>query len=623
MRYGEEIPMRKTRGIVLLTVCIMIIGLFLACGCGNSNTNNDSTENIAVDTESSDVDEVTTEEEVVVEDTENEPETEQELSDSQKNSIAMLNYLATLSQEINESKNSRMFLEEAYAALINNTNPERVNELTESHLSSLLDIIEKYRLINVKRERLQYIYDQNKAMAIKEAVPNPIAVLSAAQSFDLKGLATSVIYMAVDSVSSYQSYNNEIDNEFLQDGWVLDDEEAANLHDSRKRAFMFMIEIVREEKLPGELALSESAVENFVKWKNNDNVYQRLQFLESEVEVYKAFGNYWLELVGSYYETGEYKKCLESVEKYEELQTEIFRKDYYLAQIIPKVIVSASECYTGEEYVFVAEKYLQILMENTENSEWSLRYFAAQTYLDLYAKTNDLKYMQKAYDITLNNVNYLVGEQESINNIYLANVNEVTVPSDATKDEKKQIKEYNKSLKNARKTELPQIYEPLALNCDLLFALADEINISNSEKVKINAILNEAFLSIPYKNRYSFNTNLPVLEITFNTTEIIMPATMLTEKSEVKVVVTDGVKEYEYTEWIVKAVDRKDTSIETFEVLVKCDAIKKQEWSAESEVRIEIYDGNNHEPIVIKFKVSEYKEGFLFLGDTLKFEQVK
>ena len=119
----------------------------------------------------------------------------------------------------------------------------------------------------------------------------------------------------------------------MQDGWVLDDEEAANLHDSRKRAFMFMIEIVREEELPGELALSESAVENFVKWKNNENVYQRLQFLESEEDTYKAFGNYWLELADSYYETGEYAKCLDAVAKYEELQTEIFRKDYYLAQM--------------------------------------------------------------------------------------------------------------------------------------------------------------------------------------------------------------------------------------------------------------------------------------------------
>lgn len=91
-----------------------------------------------------------------------EDEEEDTLNESQKNSIAMLNYLAFLSQEVNSSKNSRMFLEEAYASLINNTNPEKVNELTESHLSSLLDIIEKYRMVNVKRERLQYLYDQKK-----------------------------------------------------------------------------------------------------------------------------------------------------------------------------------------------------------------------------------------------------------------------------------------------------------------------------------------------------------------------------------------------------------------------------------------------------------------------------
>lgn len=616
--------MKKTKAMI--SILILILAACIFYGCGNAGSVVDSNGNIT-ETQEDYNDELTTESDSVdTEDTvvdEDGTEIEEELSDSQKNSIAMLNYLATLSQEINESKNSRMFLEEAYASLINNTNPERVNELTESHLSSLLDIIEKYRLINVKRERLQYIYDQNKAMAIKEAIPNPIAVLSAAQSFDLKGLATSVIYMAVDSVSSYQSYNNEIDNEFLQDGWVLDDEEAANLHDSRKRAFVFMIEIVREEELPGELALSESAVENFVKWKNNDNVYQRLQFLESEVETYKAFGNYWLELADSYYETGEYEKCLESVEKYEELQTEIFRKDYYLAQIIPKVIVSASECYADDEYISVAEKYLKILMDNTENTEWSLRYFAAQTYLDLYAKTNDFKYMQKAYDITINNVNYLVGEQESLNKTYMTDVSEVAIPSDATKDEKKQIKEYNKSLKKARKTELPPIYEPLALNCDLLFALADEMSISSSEKSKIDEILKEAFLSTSCKNRYSFNTDLSIPQITFNKTEIIMPASMLTEASAVKVVVNDGVKEYEYTEWTIKEVDRKDSSVDTFEVLLKCDDIKKQEWSSECEVRIEIRDSDNYEPTVIKFSVSEYKEGFLFLGDTVKFEQVK
>lgn len=547
---------------------------------------------------------------------------EEELNDAQKNSIAMLNYLATLSREINDSKNSRMFLEEAYASLINNTNPEKVNELTESHLSSLLDIIEKYRLITVKRERLQYIYDQNKALAIKDAVPNPVALLSAATSLDLKRLAGSVIYMAVDSYSSYKTYNNELDNEFLQEGWILDDEEAENLHDSRKRAFMFMLEIVREEELPGELALNETAVKNFVSWKNNDNVYQRIQFLESEEKTYNAFGNYWLELAESYYEIGEYNKCLESIDKYEKLEADIFRKDYYFAQIMPKVLVAATEVYSTEDYIPVAERYLEILMENTELTEWSLRYFAAQMYIDLYTKTQNIQYLDKAYEVTLNNVNNLIEEQKVLNDTYLADVTEVAIPDDATKEEKKQIKEYNKSLKNERKTELPPVYEPLVLNCDLLFALAKERNISASEKSKVDGILNGAFLSETYKSRYSFSKSEQVLDAEFNKNELVIPVEFLSENATIKVMVTVDGKQTEYDDWIVKKVERQSEEIKSFTTLIVSEKAKKQTWSADSRVKVAICDGENYEPIIIDFEVSNYKEGWAVLPDTVEFEQV-
>ena len=44
-------------------------------------------------------------------------------------------------------------------------------------------------------------------------------------------------------------------------------------------------------------------------------------------------------------------------------------------------------------------------------------------------------------------------------------------------------------MKKNRETELPALYEPLVLNCDLLFALADEMQISDMEKTEIEAIL--------------------------------------------------------------------------------------------------------------------------------------
>lgn len=557
-----------------------------------------------------------------------EPPTEEEiLNEAQKNSIAMLNYLAVLSQEINDSKNSRMFLEEAYASLINNTNPEKVNELTESHLSSMLDIIEKYRMISVKRDRLQYIYEQNKAKALKEAIPNPIGVLSAVSSLDLKRLAASAIYMAVDSVSSYQSYNAEIAQEFLQDGWALDDEEAENLHDSRKRAFLFMIEIVREDNLPGDLALSESAVEKFVFWKNNTNNYQKIQFFESEEATYKMFGNYWLTLADSYYEIGDYEKCLKAIDKYEEIQADIFRKDYYFAQALPKAIVAASEIYEDQKYVSVADRYLELLLSNTESNEWSLRYFAAEIYLELYAKTGNKAYIQKAYDIALNNVNNLVAEQLSMNNTYLSKVKEVSVPEDATKDEKNQIKKYNKALHEQRKVELPPVYEPLAINCDLLLALANELNINQSEKNRIEGILrgngDALFLSEVLESKYTFSPKATKFEAEYNKDTLVVPVASVSENSVVKVTVTNNGKTTIYDDWAIKEVERPSEDIGTYIVTYSSKTAGDQSWSESATVLVEIFTEAKEKEAatVLKFKVSKYKDLWL-IADTVEFEQV-
>ena len=45
------------------------------------------------------------------------------LTNEQRNAIAMLNYITVLTQDINASKNSRLYMEEAYSSLINNTYP--------------------------------------------------------------------------------------------------------------------------------------------------------------------------------------------------------------------------------------------------------------------------------------------------------------------------------------------------------------------------------------------------------------------------------------------------------------------------------------------------------------------
>ena len=429
--------------------------------------------------------------------------------------------------------------------------------------------------------------------------------------------------MAVDSVTSYNAYNTEIEQEYLQDGWELDDEEAENLHDSRKRAFLYMIDIVQEYDIPGKLALNETSIENFVTYQNKTNNAQKIQFFESEENTYNAFGSYWLELAECYYDAEEYEKCLDAISTYENVQTGIFRKDYEFAQVLPKVIVAAEEVYSGKEYVEYTEKHLKTLIDNTEKSEWSLRYFAAQMYMDLYAKTKESSYLNTAFDLVLNNVNYLAGEQNSMNKTYLSAVQEVTASDTATKDEKKQVKKYNKSLKEQRKIELPPVYEPLLVNCELLFALADECNISDTQKNRIEGILDSAFLTTTIAQKYSFTPENISVDATYDKDTLVLPASVVSENSVIKVSVSDGGSTTVYDDWTVKEVDRAngDDDFDGFEVTYVSKSAGKQNWSADSTVKVEITEPDaDDSSYVVNFKVNSYKK--IFMVTTVEFEQV-
>ena len=105
----------------------------------------------------------------------------------------------------------------------------------------------------------------------------------------------------------------------MLDGWSLDDEEAKNIHKNRKRAFNYMIDIVRNYELPGNLALSEEDIQSFVEYADSDNVHKKMQFFESNKDKYRFFSSYWIELADCYYETEQYSKCIECVDTYERL----------------------------------------------------------------------------------------------------------------------------------------------------------------------------------------------------------------------------------------------------------------------------------------------------------------
>ena len=479
------------------------------------------------------------------------------LTDEQKNAIAMLNHLTVLTQETNAAKNSRMFMEQAYASLINNTYPNAVDSRTLSQMTGLLDTMEKYRMVNVKRDRLQFIYEQNQAKAIRAAVPNPLGLLSSVHSLTPARLIASVVYMAVDSYTSYTAYTAEND----------------------------------------------------------------LQFLESNQKIYQSYGGYWLILADAYYNNGEFKNCLEAVATYEAMGTRLFRWDYEYAKVLPLAIASAEQVYSEEEYAEYAAKRADAIYENTQNKDWALRYFAAQTYVDVYGKTSDKAYLQKAYSIVLDNVNYLVKEQQTMNETYLAKVKETAVPKDATNSQKDQINNYNKMLKENRKTEFAPVSEALYLNCELLFGLAGELQISDADKTKVDTILhpngNRLFLNEALDDQFWFNTaNKAATEpadMEFGGTGMVLPVRLLSPNATITVSVKEKNADEAVilTDWKLDKVERgTEGDISTYVAIYNSEEGKNHVWEPESTILIDIVPNPDasEEPIHFEYTAEGSKK---------------
>lgn len=666
--HKEDNSMRKTMICTLLTCFLLVL-----CSCADSNTSPTQTvsskvENTQYVTEApatSEEEPVTstasqeTEESQIPAVTDTVPETPPEsttnpvpetetvpddedtgiLTPTQRNSINMLNYMTVLAQNVNEAKGNQLLLESAYSALVNDIYPNAVDTKTQAQITSLMDTIDEFRMISVKRERLEFIYEQNRAQALRKAIPNPVGLLSAVQSKDLLKTAASVLYMAVDAASSYEAATSQADLQFIKDGWELDDAESAALHNSTKNALMYMFSVVRDYNLPGDYALNRESVESFVQWagKPTSQNIGKIAWLEDHESTYGQFGPYWLELAKDYYEAGSkntdyYDKCLSAVAKYESVSSRIFRKDIDFAKCLPMAIISAKETMERTDYVETAKRYCELIMSNTKDTDWELRYFTAQTYLDLYAQTNEADYIERAYKIAFSNVNELVDAQRSLNASYLAEYKEIEPQKDATKRQKDEIKSYNKLMKEEREIALPPVNEALYLNCDLLFALASERNIPDSEKNRIEDILHvngeRLFLTKSLDDRFWFTgDHTPVLEseiaVEFDGDELTLPAVCVTDRSVVYATVTGANGSTTIlNDWVVTEVDRSNASdSDTFLVTYESELGDDYDYEVGDSITITVIPVEETPENCFEFKFTVNRGNIWFVSIGTEFER--
>jgi len=311
-------------------------------------------------------------------------------------------------------------------------------------------------------------------------------------------------------------------------------------------------------------------------------------------------------------------------------------------QVLPKAIVAAQNVYTDDQYIATVEEYANAIISNTSIDEdsWSTRYFAAQVYLDLYSRTFNPEYLKAAFKIAYDNVTVLLNGQRDLNTAYLQEVqtekikepdysymnkDEKKKAQKEYKAEKKRVDAYNDSLKEERKTEVPSLYEPLIVNCELLFGLAEELQISDETKAEIEAILNteasEIFLTKPVNDAYSFTkkgSKYHSVEMTKK--ELIIPAKLLTSGSTITVsVYANGQKDI-FDDCKITKVERKGDNLDSFVAHVASKKLKKHEWAVDSKITLDIVYGDAYDKTIsFNFVIDEKKDHWY--GDKVVFKE--
>ena len=434
--------------------------------------------------------------------------------------VMLMNFLTINTQEVYNTKD-RYKINEIYDFLLDDgIKYKEINGATKDYIVQLTNDIFAFKMLDLKRNRVDFLHEQITSNMIAAALkPDPImsigtAIVSNFENPVAIGISIGATLLN-SAVNAYNAYS-ETEQEYIKNNWELEDEELKTVHDVRQKLFKYKATIVSDYNIKDEKQVLENKqVEEYVKWQNMDNNnLGRIQHFESNKEAYKGYPMFWLVLAKSYYINKDYQKCIDAIENYNEYNKsdkKIFRHDRDFATTIQYGISSARNIMNDKDYVNYVNKYVPIIENELTKFaiDWEMNFKASLYYIDLYNKTNDKTYLEKAYEKTKINVNELANEQREENKKYLLEYKPEEVKADASEKEKKEIEEYNKYAENLYKTQLPPVSGPLVANLDVLFELCEKLNIINSEKETINKMLHPSgeslFMCSPIEKKYYLN----------------------------------------------------------------------------------------------------------------------
>lgn len=429
--------------------------------------------------------------------------------------MELLNELTYYTSIVVDTKN-RLYLDDIYNNLLNQYEPNVIDEDIRNRITGILTDITDLKVIDLKRERLEIVYDLKKASAISAAIPNPISMLGtiyfAGASFANKDVVKGIQAIAsglntvVSSVAMYNTASKDLLIETAEKYWNLEYDEMRIVNDLNLQSFSEQTKYGNAKNISGEFILNQKLSSQFISYIMDDNKARALETLVSNEKYYRHFPLYWLERADLCYKNQKYQECLNVINYYDEHfdYKQIYRCNVRYGQILIDGIASIFELYYEEDIDKCKELALPLIdkaVECTSLEDWFQKYYLALCYFTL-SDDNSSSDFKKAYELIVSNCNQLSKSQDLLLKQYRNDLVKKT-DSEMKLMQKTAKEEYEKTFKNmkdARKTELPVLNAGLMENVRLLYCLS-KLGIGDISELK-NSLTSS--IIVPQLNEFLF-----------------------------------------------------------------------------------------------------------------------
>ncbi len=292
--------------------------------------------------------------------------------------------------------NDKVVLDQEYNTIINNLNLSKIPDADIiTLLQELMDLLTTSKINDHDRAYLAHTYEKNVQNELKKRM-----TMRLLDTDVLINPYSSVLQAVLNVGSFYFNYRYKLDDykkELNEAAWRIDANTLQKLNDFYKKMLKYSWELMRRYNFPDEWRLNEKQLNDYINILKEPNVELRYRKLSRLEENFQKFPPYWYYRGQAAQDLRNKKEALYCFKQFQDIHQGIMRKDPYAAS----VAMCKTTLMTESEHVEPSEikKELEIILANSEDSDWGNILFAALQ----YARLGDSEYASRLIMRNLDN----------------------------------------------------------------------------------------------------------------------------------------------------------------------------------------------------------------------------